>query len=502
MTRMNKQISILALGLDKVHFQEKFEYYNKEYKYLNFVLSYNPIPNNLKISKLDRIDASKLYDRDHVFEAFELNKAAILDSKFLSQMYECESLFFSTLDRCSTEHRSINESKSYFEELLIFFKSFFESKKNITHIFFPSTPHFPLEIVLFYVSKYFSINSIILNRTDFNNKFFFREDWRHIHYFNNNIKYDSIKPFDFKKEKEDSGFVKYSNKLNESSKDNFKVESNPLKLLLNYYKLLKISINYFKGRKGSSIYYLNKRTTWIDIFFSIIKRFKKDRSLKLLYGQLIKEPDLTNEYVYFPLHFQPERSTDPEGLHFSNQLTAIHFLRDSLPPNIFLYIKEHPRQFDSSNFPDLRKNLYRNEIFYKKIVNLKNTELIDIKKDSNILIEKSKAVITLTGSSGWQAIKKLKPALIFGYPWYATFKGCFHIKTESDIKNAFSKINESKRLFTDDDITNYIKLIKDKLFDAYIGQFFFTGNKQDYNKIIKFFSNNLNEFIKIESKSK
>ena len=62
---MNKQISILALGLDKAHFQEKFEYYNKEYEYLNFLLSFNPIPNNLKISKLDRIDASKLYKAMH-----------------------------------------------------------------------------------------------------------------------------------------------------------------------------------------------------------------------------------------------------------------------------------------------------------------------------------------------------------------------------------------------------------------------------------------------------
>ena len=497
---MDKQISILALGLDKNHFQEKFEYFYKEYKYLKFLLSYNPIPDNFKISKLDRIDASKLYDRDRIFEAFGLNKKAILDSKFLSQMYECESLFFSTLDRCSTEKRSITEDKSYFEDLLLFFKSFFESKQDITHIFFPSTPHFPLEIVLFYVSKYFSIKSIILNRTDFNNKFFFREDWRHIHHFNKNIKYNSVIPFDFTKGKQESGFVKYSNKLNESSKDNFKVESNPFKLLLSYYKLFKISINYFKGRKDSSIYYLNKRTTWLDIFISIIKRFKKDRSLKVLYGKLIKEPDLTNEYIYFPLHFQPERSTDPEGLHFSNQLTTIHFLRDTIPSNIFLYIKEHPRQFDNINFPDLRKNLYRNENFYKKISSLENTELISINKHSDIMIEKSIAVVTLTGSSGWQAIKKLKPTLIFGYPWYANFKGCFHIKTKSDIKMAFSKINESKSLFTGDDVTNYIKLIKDKLFDAYIGSFFFTGDEQDYNKIVQMFSNNLNEFIKIDIK--
>ena len=495
MKRMKKHISILALGLDKIHFQEKFETYNKEFKNLKYLLSFSPIPNNLKISKLERIDQSKLYKRDCVFNAFNLPKKSNLDSKFLSEMYECESLFYSTLDRCSTEIRSINENKSYFYDLLIFFKSFFELNKDITHVFFPSTPHFPVEIVLFYISKYFSINTIILNRTDFNNKFFFRKDWRLRHPFSKDFKYKSVTTIDYRSES-DSKFVKYSKQLNHTSKNNFKVESNPLKLLFKYYKLFKVSINYFKGRKDSSIYYLNKRITWLDIFISIIKRFKKDRRLKLLYNQLTKEPDLKNEYVYFPLHFQPERSSDPEGLHFSNQLTAINLLRNSLPQNVFIYIKEHPRQFDNANFPDLRKNLYRDKAFYKKIANLANTELIDIDKDSNMLIEKSKAVITLTGSSGWQAIKKLKPAFIFGYPWYSCFKGCFHIKAESDIKTAFSKINESQNLFTDKDLDKYVLSLKDKLFDAYIGPFYFVGREDEYIKIVNEFSHNLNKFIK------
>ena len=120
----------------------------------------------------------------------------------------------------------------------------------------------------------------------------------------------------------------------------------------------------------------------------------------------------------------------------------------------------------------------------------------------NTYSKKSKIVVTITGSSGWESIQKLKPVFIFGYPWYSSFKGCFHIKEKSDIIKAISEIYESKNLFTDNDIINYINSIQDKLFDAYIGPFFFVGDKQDYNTIIKKFSKNLNEFIKIESKSK
>lgn len=492
---MYKKISVLALGLEKKHFQEKFENYYNEFKNLNYILSFSKIPNSFSISKLDWIDSSKLYKINKVFEAYHLSKKSTLDSNFLSKMYECEHLFNSTLDRCSTETRSQNENNSYFLDLLLFFKSFFELKKDITHIFFPSTPHFPVDIVLFYVSKYFSIKSIILNRTDFDNKFFFREDWKLMHPFKIDYKYYSLKKIDFNKKDGDSNFIEYSKKLNEKAKKNFQVDKNPINLLFNYFKLLKISINYYKGRKASSIFYLNKKTSWLDILIVINKRFKKDRFLKILYRKLTKEVDLNKEFVFFPLHFQPERSTDPEGLHFSNQLTAINLLRESLPSNVFLYIKEHPRQFDNQNFPDLRKNLYRDSVFYKTICNLKNTKLVDINVDSNLLIEKAKAVVTLTGSSGWQAIQKLKPAIIFGYPWYSSFKGSYHIKTKSDIQKVIIKINKTKNFFTKKDVEQYVCSIENKLFDAYIGPFYFKGDKNEYRNIIKQFSFNLNRFI-------
>lgn len=492
---MYKKISVLALGLEKKHFQEKFENYYNEFKNLNYILSFRKIPNSFSISKLDWIDSSKLYKINRVFEAYHLSKKSTLDSNFLSKMYECEHLFYSALDRCSTETRSQNENNSYFLDLLLFFKSFFELKKDITHIFFPSTPHFPVDIVLFYVSKYFSIKSIILNRTDFNNKFFFREDWRLMHPFIIDHKYKPSKKIECNKKIDDSNFVKYSKVLNEKAKNNFQVDKNLFKVFLTYFKLIKISINYFKGREVSSIFYLNKRTSWFDIIISIIQRFKKDRILKILYRKLTKEVDFSKEFVFFPLHFQPERSTDPEGLLFSNQLTAINLLRENLPLNYFLYIKEHPRQFDNRDFPDLRKNSFRDELFYKKIFNLKNTMLVDINVDSKILIEKANAVVTLTGSSGWEAIKKLKPAIVFGYPWYSSFKGCYHIKTEYDLIKVFNKMKKTNNFFSDQDVENYIHSLENKLFDAYIGPYYFNGNNKQYKSIIKQFSFNLNQFI-------
>ena len=495
---MYKKTSILALGLDKLHFQEKFENYYNEFKNLNYLLSFNKIPNSLSISKLDWIDSSKLYKMQRVFEAFDLSKKSTLDSNFLSKMYECESLFFSTLDRCSTEKRSQNENKSYFFDLLLFFKSFFELKKDITHVFFPSTPHFPVEIALFYVSKYFSINSIILNRTDFNNKFFFRKDWRLIHPFLTDFKYKSVDVIDLKEFEKNSNFVKFSQNLNKKSLGDFNKKTNTL---LNYYKVFsffKISIYFYSQRKFLSIFFLNNGVSWLSIFLSLFKKFNQNNLMKSYYKDHMRNPDLNKDFIYFPLHFQPERSTDPEGLFFSNQLRAIEILRKNFPKNFHIYVKEHPRQFDN-NIPDLRKTSYRTTNFYKKIIDLPNTDIVNVNIDSLKLIQKSKFVATITGSSGWQALKYLKPVLIFGFPWYASFKGCFHVKNEFDIIQAIDNSNSSKNSFEKRDLSDYLEKINDGVFDDFNGSYYFDGDPDKYKKLVKNFAYNLNHYINITS---
>ena len=48
--------------------------------------------------------------------------------------------------------------------------------------------------------------------------------------------------------------------------------------------------------------------------------------------------------VFF-LHFQPERTTLPEGYGFAQQLAAIIALDGALPEGTKLYVKEHPTTF-------------------------------------------------------------------------------------------------------------------------------------------------------------
>ena len=491
---MNSNIHILALGLDKSHFQEKFEYFQKAHNNVYCYGSWNPIKKELCLSKQPRIDISLLYDKENLFEAFPIKKKAVLDTEFLKAMYECESVFFSTVDRCSIENYRIGATKVYFQDLLLFFKSFFEENTDISHVFFPTTPHFPVDIVLFYVTQYFSKHTVILNRTDFNNKFFFRSDWRKTHDFKHDFTYTSSRLITAKDTTKDSNFVQYSKKLNELSLKSFGKNKWGLSVIVNFLKLLKLSVNNYKNKADISPLHLNNDISWLKIFNALIQRYYENKRLAKLYQSQMQNPSLDVDYLYFPLHFQPERSTTPEGMFFSNQLRAIELLRDSLPVSMAIFVKEHPRQFDSDGNIDLRKIAARNNIFYKTIRNLPNTYLIDIKIDSNLLIKKAKIVSTITGSSGWQGLVLGKPIFIFGRPWYSSFDNCYNITSKEDILAAMATIKNVDFKVDKQDIADFIASLKDKLFEAYIGSMFY-DDKLDYSTIIASFSTNLMTYL-------
>ena len=105
---MEEKGGILALGLDKKHFQDKFDFIHNKFNNISCYGSWKPINKDTNISKIDRIDISLLYDQSNLFEAHPLVKKTSLENDFLQAMYECESIFFSTIDRCSSKKNKHN----------------------------------------------------------------------------------------------------------------------------------------------------------------------------------------------------------------------------------------------------------------------------------------------------------------------------------------------------------------------------------------------------------
>ena len=113
--------------------------------------------------------------------------------------------------------------------------------------------------------------------------------------------------------------------------------------------------------------------------------------------------------VFF-LHYQPEQTTCPCGDIFVDQKLCVELLLKHLPLNYKIYIKEHPSQFNrylighSSRMSDLYNDLVKNE----------RVKLISTDVDSFELIKHTKAVSTITGTVGWEAMVRQKPVIAFG----------------------------------------------------------------------------------------
>lgn len=190
-----------------------------------------------------------------------------------------------------------------------------------------------------------------------------------------------------------------------------------------------------------------KYWSWKKEFKDILKHPQKFLTIKSkrknfnLYNRLAKYPsDSTNNIVFF-LHFQPERTSLPEAYHYANQWLIIKKITANLPNDVILYVKEHPSVF-TNNF-DVR---YRNEDFYKDISKLKNVQLIPLDCDTFELIDNAKAIVTITGTVGVQALIRNKAVIAFGTASYRNLKNVYAVKNNIYFQKELNQLLNSTAL--------------------------------------------------------
>jgi len=145
--------------------------------------------------------------------------------------------------------------------------------------------------------------------------------------------------------------------------------------------------------------------------------------------------DLTSDYVYVPLHLQPEMTTSTLGGMHRDQLLMIEKLCAKLPDSWKIYVKENPKQGCFAREP----------MFFHRFNRLKNVHMVPADTSSESLIKHSKLVATVTGTAGVEAIEKGKPALIFGHAWYRSLEGVFEFDMNTDLES-ISKATIDKSL--------------------------------------------------------
>lgn len=130
-------------------------------------------------------------------------------------------------------------------------------------------------------------------------------------------------------------------------------------------------------------------------------------------------PETRGKFALFALHYEPERSSIPEGYPYSSQVDAVIRARSLLPDDVVLIVKEHFSQSAAA----LRGTLGRSPETYRMLEDIPGVKVLGIKANTPELITRAECVFTLTGKVGIEAALKGTPVVFGGQPWWEDMPG-------------------------------------------------------------------------------
>lgn len=148
----------------------------------------------------------------------------------------------------------------------------------------------------------------------------------------------------------------------------------------------------------------------------------------------------TQQLALFGLHYQPERTSIPEGPLDSSQLDSILKARRMLPSDIHLVVKEHPSQVA----PGRSGFLGRSHHFYEFLSNIPGITLVGPELSVFELLDKVSLTFTLTGTIGIQSILRSTPVIYFGNPWWQETPGSYRFEDSLSIHEVLTNTVPSK----------------------------------------------------------
>ena len=128
-------------------------------------------------------------------------------------------------------------------------------------------------------------------------------------------------------------------------------------------------------------------------------------------------PDVN--FVFFPLHLDPERSLLLHAPFYLNQLEIIRNIAKSLPIGYKLFVKEHVTMITRS---------WRSTDFYKELLKIPNVILIHPSIYPEEILTKCSLVITINGTAGFDAAFYQKPSIVFGDVLYQNLSSTTTLK--------------------------------------------------------------------------
>ncbi len=396
---------------------------------------------------------------------FKHDKRAILDQTLLEELAVCELYSIKMMDRMDALGSfSYQERVRHYRSLLSYWLAILEYFKPDV-VFFPDIPHMVFDFILYKLCQLKGITTMMFEASNVYGLSYLREK----------IDGETILKKEYQRllEEGDRDSISTSPELSlflDSLKGEYRdvplyiryiskqdlYERNTIKTLT--YKLLDFSNyhNYFQKQLGILSHKLGKPQSYLkeagktpeassitNLGFRWF-RYRAHRKMKALdryYHHLaIQDVSLDRPFIYIALSYQPEATTSPKGDFFVNLDLMVYMISKAVPEGWLLYVKEHPSQFERTWTH--RSQSAREKYYYDDLVVMDNVRLIPTSFSSYELLDNAIAVATVTGTAGWQAVNRGKPALVFGNPWYLGCEGIFSIREYQDCIRALRSIQD------------------------------------------------------------
>lgn len=417
-------------------------------------VKYDGCHQSLMSKNVDIIPREKLMSNKYSNE--DLQNCIPIDTQLLDSMSRFESIILAQLQRTTRGDFSYSTLQSVYLNHLRYFNDLLINSKADVFVFF-NVPHEGYDYIAYCLCQIKGIKILMPIYSPFPG-----------YYFSKSIEQPLL----------DVNKILHDYKEEYKEKDVAEITLKPyLQEILDEYFLSKEVTPFYMKKKVSvwkkiaGILLLVKKSIISAFDGSLIKKSKiyisryikaKKRYKKI--ARFIKKCSLKNidykiPYIYVPLHFQPEMTSNPLGYRYENQLLVIQMLSKFVGKEMIIYVKEHPAQKLSD---------YRTLRFYEEIAKLCNVKIVPTTTSTADLLNNSVAIATLTGTVAWEAMYKFKPVLMFGEYIYKFAPNVFCIKNNDDCVAAIKEL--SRFTMTQKDIKIYLQMLDKITYKGYFDE--------------------------------
>ena len=217
-------------------------------------------------------------------------------------------------------------------------------------------------------------------------------------------------------------------------------------------------------------YYYFGRTKFKVLFETLRSLVNKKSRRKFIDRYLVHNPELKSPFIYFPLHVDMERNLLISAPYYTNQIELIRHIAKSLPMGQKLFVKESPASVTRE---------WRKISDYKEIMNIPNVTLIHPFFSAKKLLENCSLVITVAGSSGFEAAFNNKPSIVFSEVGYENLSSVFRVENIENFHNVLK--NALEKSVNVNELDQFLKFMENNTIDFDWFDFEKKFNKEFYH---------------------